>query len=149
MENTRRLDIPGAKGRVEVDGVLGLLYKITLDGEPISRRKGAWAIPMRNGTTSKITANGLLPGFQTLRLDGKPILKMGAHVQAPEKIAMFAPVILLAWLFLGAVAGVILFLMNIMVVKNPQFPRPLRVALPLLNTAVVALLFSVLIGTPL
>lgn len=148
MENIRRLDIPGARGKVEVDGVLGLLYKVKIDGTTVPRKKGHWAIPMRNGSTSKLTANGVIPGFQTLYFDGKPILKMGAHVQAPEKLAMFAPVVLLAWLFIGAVLAVILFLMNIMVVKNPQMPRGLRVALPLVNTAAMAVVLSILVGLP-
>ncbi len=148
MENTRRLDIPGARGKVEVDGVLGLLYKIRIDGEPVNRRRGKWTVPMRNGSTSTLSANGVIPGFQTLYFDDKPILKMGAHVQLPEKVAMFTPVVLFGWL-IGAPIAVLMFFMNVMVVKNPQIPRGLRIALPVINTAVLALLLSVLLGPPL
>ncbi|WP_296665639.1 hypothetical protein [Demequina sp.] len=152
MENTRRLDIPGARGKVEVDGVLGLLYKVRIDGEIIKRSHGYWAIPTRKGGTAKLTSNGVLPGFQTLRLDGTPILKMGAHVQAPEKAAMFAPAVLvlwtLGWVPVGAGLAVLLFLMNVIVVKNPNMPRGLRIALPLVNTAVMAFLLTMLFGPP-
>lgn len=150
MDNTRRLDIPGSRGKVEVDGVLGLLYKVRIDGTVIKRGRGGWAIPMRNGSTSRLTSGGVIPGFQTLYLDGKPILKMGAHVQAPEKAAMFAPLALVLWWYLGvgAILAVLMFLTNVMVVKNPQIPRALRIGLPLVNTAVMAAVLTVLFGSP-
>ncbi|WP_062522367.1 hypothetical protein [Demequina silvatica] len=144
MENTRRLDIPDARGKVEVDGVLGLLYKIRIDGDVIKRRKGAWDIPLRKGGSSKLTSNGLIPGFQTLRLDGTPILKMGAHVEPAVKVAMFAPLLLILWSFVGAILAVIMFLTNVFLVKNPQMPMGLRLALPIINTAVMAMVLTAL-----
>ena len=136
MDNTRTLDIPGATRKVEVEGVLGILYKIRVGGEVVKRSKGAWAIPLRGGKTARLTSNGILPGFQTLRVDGTPIFQMGAHVPPAAKVAMFAPAVLILGGFLGAVAAVLLFLMNVMVVKNPAFPPALRVALPLINAGV-------------
>ncbi len=157
MDNTRVLEIPGARGKVEVDGVLGLLYKVRVDGAVVRRRRGHWVIPMRNRTEAKLSANGVIPGFQTLYLDGKPILKMGAHVPTRAKIAMFAPVLLLLWPLIGAVPtvvftittvlAVLLFLMNIAFVKNPTVPRALRVAMPLFNTGVIIVALAILFGT--
>ncbi|WP_062377462.1 hypothetical protein [Demequina pelophila] len=138
MDNTRRLDIPGAAGRVEVDGVLGLLYKVKVDDQVILRRKGHWAIPLRKGGTARLTSSGLIPGFQTLRLDGEPVLKMGAHVQPPEKAAAFSPLLLILLGWLGAVIAVLMVLSNIVLVKNANMPRGLRIALPLVNTVVIA-----------
>ncbi|WP_062527594.1 hypothetical protein [Demequina rhizosphaerae] len=147
MENTRRLDIPGARGKVEVDGVLGLLYKVRVDGQVVKRTRGRWPIPMRNGKTATLSANGVIPGFQTLRFEGEPILKMGAHVEPAVKVAMFAPVVLLLWGFVGAILTVLMLLTNIILVKNPQMPMGLRLGLPLVNTAVMAMALT-LIGVP-
>lgn len=157
MDNTRVLEIPGARGKVEVDGVLGLLYKVRIDGTVVKRSRGAWQIPMRNGSVSKLSANGVIPGFQTLYLDGKPILKMGAHVPTRAKVSMFAPVLLLLWPLVGRVPVVVLtittilaffmFLMNIVFVKNPTIPAGLRIAMPAVNTLVIILALLVLFGT--
>ncbi|SEJ46105.1 hypothetical protein [Demequina mangrovi] len=148
MDNTRRLDIPGARGKVEVEGVLGLLYKVRIDGDVVKRKRGAWAVPMRDRSTGRLTSNGVLPGFQTLRFNGEPILKMGAHVETAAKIAMFAPVILILFGFIGAIAAVLMFLTNVLVVKNPQMPAGMRIGLPVLNAFVMALLLNALIGLP-
>ncbi|WP_062384600.1 hypothetical protein [Demequina iriomotensis] len=147
MDTTRRLDIPGARGKVEVDGVLGLLYKVRIDGTVVKRTRGAWAVPMRNGSTGRLTANGVIPGFQTLRFQGEPILTMGAHVEPAAKVAMFAPLLLIAFSFVGAMLAVVMFLTNVLLVKNPQVPAPLRIALPVINTAVMAAVLA-LIGVP-
>lgn len=157
MDNTRVLEIPGARGKVEVDGVLGLLYKVRIDGTVIKRSRGAWQIPMRNGSVSKLTSNGVIPGFQTLYLDGKPILKMGAHVPTRAKTTMFAPALLLLWPIVGAVPpfvvtittalAVFMFLMNIVFVKNPTIPAGLRIAMPAVNSLIVIVALLVLFGT--
>lgn len=156
MDNTRLLEIPGARGKVEVDGVLGLLPKVRIDGEVIKRRRGFWPIPMRNGSTAKLTSNGVIPGFQTLYLDGKPILKLGAHVSTRARTSMYAPALIIVWPLVAAVPplvmtvtsvlAVLMFLMNIAFVKNPAIPLGLRVAMPLVNTLVVVLALVLLFG---
>ncbi|WP_062518429.1 hypothetical protein [Demequina gelatinilytica] len=148
MDNTRRLDIAGARGKVEVEGVLGLFYKVRIDGEVVKRRRGRWDIPMRNRATGALTANGVIPGFQTLRFNGEPILKMGAHVEPAAKVAMFAPLLLIVFPIAGAILAVLMFFTNVLLVKNPQMPAGLRIGLPVLNTAVIALLLNQLIGLP-
>ncbi len=157
MDNTRVLEIPGARGKVEVDGVLGILYKVRIDGTVVKRKRGAWQIDMRNGSVARLTSNGVIPGFQTLYLDGKPILKMGAHVPTRARITMYAPALLLLWPLIGAVPpvvttittilAVVMFLMNIVFVKNPNIPTGLRVAMPAANVLVILLAMLVLFGT--
>jgi hypothetical protein len=147
MDNVQKLDIPGARGTVEVDGVLGVFYKILLDGEPQKRRKGGWAIPMRNGMTSKLSARGILPGFQKLYLDDQPIYAIGAHVDTGLRILMFLPFLLiLVSPPFGLLLGGVLFFMNISVVKNVQMPRPLRIILPVVNTLAGALILVLLLS---
>lgn len=137
MENVQKLDIPDALGTVEVDGVLGVFYKIRLDGEAAPRVKGKWTIPMRNGGTASLSARGVLPGFQTLYVDGAPVYAIGAHVDTALRIVMFLPLLLIGVnpLF-GVILGGAMFFMNISLVKNPLMPYPLRIALPIINTLV-------------
>ncbi|WP_062465107.1 hypothetical protein [Demequina soli] len=144
MDNTRRLDIPGARGTVEVEGVLGLLYKVRIGGEIVKRSKSRWSIPLRNGSTAKLSSNGIIPGFQTLYLDGTPVLKMGAHVPTAAKVAMFAPLLLIVFGYLGPFLAVFMFLTNVLLVKNPQVPVGFRVAMPIVTTAIMALLLTVI-----
>lgn len=156
MDNTRTLDIPGATSKVEVEGVLGLFYKVRIGGEVALRRRGAWAVPMRGGKTARLTASGVIPGFQQLSVDGTPVLKMGAHVSTPEKIVMFAPVVLLLAplvmpipqlvLFLVAAVAVAMVFGNIVLVKNPEVPLAMRLAMPLVTAAIMAVALAVLFG---
>lgn len=147
MDNVQKLDIAGARDTVEVDGVFGVFYKIRINGEVVKRGKGGWDVPMRDGSTAKLSPRGLIPGFQTLYLDGTPVYAIGAHVDTPMRILVFLPLVLiLVNPFLGLVLAVILFFMNITVVKNIQMPRPVRIILPVVNTFAGALLLVLLAG---
>lgn len=147
METHRRLDIPGARGIVDVDGVLGLTFRVRIDGIVVRRSRGQWAIPLRSGSTATVTANGIIPGFQTIYVDGEPALRLGAHVEPAAKAAMFSPALLLVWpmvvamppviVLVGSVLAVVMFLMNVVTVKNPQLPRGIRVAMPVINTVIL------------
>lgn len=157
MENTVALDIKGARGTVEVEGVLGVLVKILVDGSPVRSRKGIFTVPRRNGTDAQVRVRGLLPGFQKIVVDGETVLNLGAHVPTPARFTMFAPLLLVFAAgtgnvllgTIGMVLAVLLFFMSIMVVKNPDMPAGLRIALPLVNTlaaAVVILVFAGVLG---
>lgn len=147
MDNTQRLDIEGARDTVEVDGVLGVFYKIRVGGEVVRRGRGGWAIPMRGGGAAQLTSRGVLPGFQTLYLDGQPIYAIGAHVEPVLRVVMFIPFLLIfVNPLLGLVLGVILYLMNISLVKNPLMPHPLRIALPVINALAGAVILSLVRG---
>jgi len=142
--NTVPLEIPGARGKVTLQGAERIFYKVLIDGEVAKRRKGGWPIPMRNGTTSKLESRGLLPGFQRLLLDGQEIFRMGAHASTAEKVVMFLPLVLIVFGFLPAVIALVLFFMNVMAVKNPLLPQRVRLALPVVNTIAGGLIVFVL-----
>ncbi len=145
MDNIQRLDIPGARKSVEIEGVLGITYKIRLGGTVIRRTKGAWAIPMRSGVDGKLTSRGLIPGFQTILLDGAPIYKIGAHVPLLHRILMFTSLLLVLFAFpWGSVLAVLLFFISVPVVKNIHMPAVLRAVLPVVNTAAVGLILIIL-----
>lgn len=156
MENTVTLDIAGARGTVEVEGALGVLVKVLIDGTPVKARKGVFVVPRRKGEDAQVRVRGLLPGFQKVTVDGEKVLDLGAHVPTAARITMFAPLLLVFAAGLGPFLGTIglvlalvLFFMSIMVVKNPDMPVGLRVALPLVNTiaaAVVILVFAGVLG---
>lgn len=140
------LDVPGSRKPVELENPHGIFYKLRLGGEIIKRRKGAWEIPLRNGSTARITSSGLIPGFQKLWLEGKQLYDMGAGVGIPERIAVFAPLILVLWVPLGMPLAIILFFMGLPGAKNQQMPRGLRVALPLINTVAAAVILTLITG---
>jgi len=148
MTTTERIDVPGARGTVEIENPHGIFYKIRLNGEVIKRGKGGWSIPMRNGSTGKLASNGIIPGFQSLYFNDEKIYKMGAAVGTAERVAMFTPLILVIWVPLGALLAVILFFMGVSTVKNLQMPRGLRIALPIVNTLAGALILTLLTGSP-
>ncbi|NTV38409.1 MAG: hypothetical protein HGA51_00400 [Demequinaceae bacterium] len=128
------LDLSGAKGKVEVIGALGIVARVQIDGERARPQRGGWSIPLKNGGEGKLVVKGFLPGFQRFLWNGDTALQLGAHVRLPEKIAMFAPFLLmLGWVFLAPIS-LALFLMNIPIVKNPLMPRGVRIALPIINT---------------
>ena len=134
------LDLPGAKGKVEVTGALGIVARVQIDGERARPERGGWRIPLKDGSESKLMVKGFIPGFQRFLWKNETVLQMGAHVRLSEKIAMFVPfLMMLASVFLAPIS-LALFMMNIPIVKNPLMPQVLRVALPVVNTvaAVVA-----------
>lgn len=143
--NRVTLDLAGAKPKVEIDGVLGILPKVLADGERARSDRGGWLIALAKGGDARLTVKGWLPGFQKFRWQGEQVYELGAQVGLAGRIVMFAPFLLIVLFFklwLVAPLALLLFLMNIPVVKNPQMPRALRIALPLINTvaAAVALL---------
>ena len=142
--STVPLDIPGARGRVTLKGAEGVFYTVLIDGEPVKRRKGGWAIPMRKGTTGKLESRGILPGFQTLVMDDRVVFRMGAHASTLEKALMFLPLGLVVFLLPGLVLALLLFFMNVLAVKNPLLPRLARLAIPVVNTIAGAVILYVL-----
>ena len=137
--NLIQLDLSGAKGKVEVTGALGIIARVQVDGERARPQRGGWSIPLENGGESKLVVKGFLPGFQRFTWKGDTALQLGDHVRMPEKIAMFAPFLLMfAWVFLAPIS-LALFMMNIPIVKNPLMPQALRVALPIINTVAGAI----------
>ncbi|WP_062076400.1 hypothetical protein [Demequina globuliformis] len=144
------LDLPGAQGTVQIRGAQGIFYSILLDGEPVSRTKGAWRIPMRGGDVGELRSTGILPGFQKLGWQGEEVFAFGSHASPVERAVMFAP-LLLAFIggLLGLILGLVLFFMSVRVVKLEPMPRALRIALPLINTAagvMILLLIPSIIG---
>lgn len=137
--NLIQLDLSGAKGKVEVTGALGIIARVQVNGEGARPQRGGWSIPLTNGGDSKLVVKGFLPGFQRFTWKGDTALQLGDHVRMPEKIAMFAPFLLMfAWVFLAPIS-LALFMMNIPIVKNPLMPQALRVALPIINTVAGAI----------
>ena len=142
------LELQGAKPKVEIDGTLGVVSKVLINGERARPVRGGWFIPLRNGGEGRLEVKGYVPGFQRFRWQGVEVHRLGAHVGLPERIAMFAPFLLIAAAWFMVPVALIVFFMGIPVVKNPKMPRALRIALPLVNTvaafiatvAVVALL---------
>lgn len=147
--NALTLDIPGAAGKVQVLNADRIFYKIEVGGEVVPRSRGMWQIPMREGDPKLVTARGFIPGFQRLFMDGEELIRLGGYVGGPERIAMSLPIILpILFRFPGVVLGFILFLMNVIAVKNPQMPRAGRIGLAIANSVggfVALLLFSSLL----
>ncbi len=147
MDNTESLDIPGAKGTIQVTGVHGVFFKILINGEITKPVKGRWQVPARKGQPLEMRSRGLLPGFQRLFVGGEQVFDMGADVSLVEKIIMFVPLVLIFLnTILGLPLGLIMFFMNITLVKNAVMPRPLRIALPLINTAAAGFIILLLTG---
>ncbi|MFW2513484.1 hypothetical protein ACNI3K_06870 [Demequina sp. SO4-13] len=146
VNDTVPLDIPGARGDVTVTGAERIFYKVQIDGEPVKRKGGGWTIPTRDGGEVKLQSRGFIPGFQTLYLGNRDVLRMGAHVGLAERMAMFLPVLLVVFLFPGVVLGVILFFMNVMAVKNPVMPKAARIGVAILNTLAGAFILLLLPG---
>lgn len=136
------LDLKGAKPKVEIDGALGVIAKVLVDGERARPDRGGWLIPLRKGGQGRLVVRGYLPGFQRFFWQGEEVYRLGAHVGLAEKITMFTPFLLfvLAWFMVPV--SLILFFTGIPVAKNPRMPRALRIALPVINTvaAFVAML---------
>jgi hypothetical protein len=146
MDIIQPLELPSVRGKVEIENAQGILYKIHVNGEISRRRKGAWPIPLRNGKMGALRSRGIIPGFQSLYLDGEKVFTMGAHVQLAEKIAMFAPLVLVIFLPFGFLLALALFLLGIPAVKNIQMPRGLRIALPIVNAFAGGLILFLITG---
>ena len=147
MDNTETLDIPGAKGTIQVTGVHGVFFKILINGEITKPVKGRWQISARKGQPLEMRSRGLLPGFQRLFVGGDQVFDMGADVSLAEKIIMFVPLVLIFIdPILGLPLGLLMFFMNISLVKNTVMPKALRIALPLINTAAAAFVILLLTG---
>ena len=143
--NTIPLDLVGAKGKVEVTGALGIISRVQINGERARPQRGGWSIPLKNGGETKLMVKGFLPGFQRFTWNGDTVLRIGAHVGLPEKITMFAPFLLMWWIYLAPVS-LALFMMSIPIVKNPLMPRALRIAIPIINTVAGAIAWMALVS---
>lgn len=140
MATTITLPIKGARSKVELSGADRLFFKILIDGEVVKPRRGFWTIQMRNGTTSQLRTRGLIPGFQSLTLDGEKVFQFGEHAYRFERYIPFIAILLvIANPLLGMVAAIAMYFMNLGIVRNPNFPVGMRVALPIVNTAVVGI----------
>ena len=129
------LDIPGSAGKVQVLGADRIFYKVEVGGEIVPRRRGMWQIPMRDGDPKLMTARGFVPGFQRLFVDGEEVARLGGYVPVLERIVMSLPIVLpILFRLPGVVVGFVMFLMNVIAVKNPQMPRGARIALAIANT---------------
>lgn len=146
MDNIQPLNVPGARKSVDVENPQGIFYKIRLGGEVIKRERGGWRIPLRNGSTAVIKSKGLIPGFQVLNLDGERIYDMGQGVGKIERVTMFAPLVLIIWVPFGIALALALFFLGIPAVKNLQMPRPLRIALPVINALAGAFILYLITG---
>ena len=130
-------DLEGAKPKVEVDGTLGVVSKVLINGERARPVRGGWLIPLRKGGEGRLAIRGYVPGFQRFLWKGDEVYKLGAHVGLPERITMFVPFVLIITAWFMVPVSLILFFMSIPVVKNPKMPRALRIALPVVNTVAV------------
>lgn len=147
MDNTETLNIPGARSKIAVTGVHGVFYKILVDGKVVKPIKGKWHIPARNGSVKLMHARGLLPGFQRLFVEGEQVFDMAHDVSLPQRIVMFVPLLLIfVNPLLGLPLALIMFFMNVTLVKNAAMPGALRIALPIINTLAAAVVVFLLTG---
>lgn len=145
VDNVATLNIKGVRQRVELSGANGIFYRILLGGEPLKQVKGRWLLPAAGGKEVELRQRGLLPGFQKLVADGEVVYRLGGAVPLWLRIIMFVPFVLIFLnpLF-GSILALILFFMNILIVKNPQMPLALRTALPFINTGAAAVILVIL-----
>ncbi len=135
--NRVELTLKGAKPKVEVDGALGIVAKILVDGERARPDRGGWLIPLSKGGEARLMVRGFLPGFQKIWWQGEEVLALGSHVGLAERIVMFTPFLLFVMAWFMVPVSLVLFFMSIPVVKNPHMPRAVRIALPVVNTVAV------------
>ena len=148
MATTVTLPIKGASKKIELSGADRLFFKILIDGEVTKQRRGFWAIQMRNGTTGQLRTRGLIPGFQSLTLDGEKVYQFGDHAYRFERFIPFVAILLIfASPLLGMVAAIAMYFMNLGIVRNANFPVGLRVALPIVNTTAVGLAIWAVVGS--
>lgn len=138
------IPVPGARAKVEVEGAQGIFFKVRVGGQVVKPKKGFWAIPAKGGP-KEMRVRGFLPGFQRLFVDGKQVFDLAAGTGWPERVVVFAPLLLiLVNPVFGVVLAVLMFFSSIFLVKNLSIPRPLRLAMPLVNTAVLGALLVAL-----
>lgn len=135
-ENRVRLNLDGATAKVDVDGALGIVAKVLVNGNRAAPKGGGWAIPTHKGD-ERLAVKGLMPGFQSFIWRGKVVHKLGSHVGIPEKVTLFSPALLVILIWWTVPLALALFFMGVPIVKNPQMPRVLRILLPFINTAAV------------
>lgn len=149
MEQRQRLTIARVKGTVEVETVALVFYRLLHNGTVLKQRRGRWLLPAKGSRadTVEVRARGFVPGFQRLFADGEQVHDFGAHVSLAERIVIFAPFLLIAILpWLGLPVGLIMFFMNVTFVKNPAMPRALRIAVPIINTLAMGVIFAIFRG---
>ncbi len=145
MDNVDTLKVPGAKGTLEVHGTNGIFYRIVHNGEVLKPTKGRWLVPAGGDKTVELRQRGFFPGFTRLVANGEPVYQFGAAVPKWLRAVAFLPLLLIfiSPLF-GLALGILMFFMNILIIKNPQMPLPLRVALPIINTLAAGLILFLL-----
>ena len=147
VDNVAVLPIAGARGRVEVQGIHGIFYKIRQGGVVLKKARGGWPIALKNGQEAKLRSAGWLPGFQSLYVDGERVYRFGADVPLAAKILAFFPLIAIVWgPFIGALLGITFVFYSIVSIKSPLFPTKTRIALPIMNTVAAVLLTIVMVG---
>ncbi len=146
-DNTIALAIPGARGKVAVTTNSGIFFKVLVDGDSISRKRGRWTIPMRNGKSGQLVVRGMLPGFQRLVFDDAEVHAFGADVPRVLRYLTLLPLLLVFInAFVGMVLAIILVFLNVLGVTNANVPLRFRWALPIMNTiAGAAMTFAILI----
>lgn len=138
--------VPGARAKVQVEGTQGIFFKIHVGGKVVKPKKGFWAVPAKGGV-KELRVRGFVPGFQKLFVDGKTVFDLAAGTGLPERLVIFAPMLLIAVNpMIGLVLAVLMFFSNIFLVKNLSIPRPLRLIMPLVNTVVLGALLVLLRG---
>lgn len=141
IEDSAELPIRGARAKVEVVGTRGIFYKVQQGGQTLKRRRGAWSIALKGSDTVGLRSSGWLPGFQSLWVGEQRVYRFGEDVPLAAKILAFLPLtlILVNPLF-GFFVALVLVFYNIVTVKNPVFPKALRIALPIFHTVAGGLL---------
>ncbi|PKQ15072.1 MAG: hypothetical protein CVT68_09460 [Actinobacteria bacterium HGW-Actinobacteria-8] len=135
--NRVELSLAGAKPKVEVDGALGIVAKVLVDGKRARPDRGGWIVPLKKGGEGRLSMKGFLPGFQRIRWEGEEVFALGSHVGLAERIVIFVPFVLFLMAWYLVPVSLALFFMSIPVVKNVHMPRALRIALPVINTLAV------------
>ncbi len=129
------LPIPAARGRVEVVGARGVFYSLRQGGQVLKRRRRAWPVVLKSGEQGSIRSAGWIPGFQRLYFDGRLVYQFGADVPRTARVLAFLPLALIALnLLIGGTLGIVLVIYNLYAIKNPNFPNPVRIAVPVLHT---------------
>jgi hypothetical protein len=146
-EDAAVLNIPGARGRVEVVGTRRVFYRVRQGGENLKKRKGGWSIQLKDGSVAKLSSAGWLPGFQTLYLEGAKVYRFGEGVPTIAKVLSFLPLTaIVADLYIGALLGLVMVFYSIIAIKYPEFPTKVKIALPLMNTLAAILVTLVIVG---
>jgi hypothetical protein len=150
IDNTDTLTVPGVKGKLEVSGTNGIFFRVVHNGEALKTVKGRWLLPTsgKNASgqnTTELRQRGFLPGFTRLYADGEQVYAFGAYVPTWLRVIMFVPLLLvLVNPLFGLGLGILMFFMNILIVKNRQMPIGLRAALPIVNTLAAGLILALL-----